>query len=341
MSDSRLLTFNCHEAWVHQLGALGRPLDIIDGLPGRYIDHWDTRMRPVPDGARLVTLEQVRSEALSYDCIIGHSLTDLFAVKELAAPRVLMLHVSLDHRLQQAQMDEPPAQLRASIERYLDLVGGVAVAVTKMKADSWGLGECEVVESAADPSDYLPWSGHQAAGLRIANQINSRREYLHWDFHEASFAELPVRIVGHNPDMPGVEPARDWSDLKQLLSAHRFFIHTAGPQLEDGFNMALMEALAAGLPVIGNRHHSSPITHDLNGLLSDDPLELASHAQRLLTDPKLAARLSAAARQLASDRFSPARFADGLSAAISKASEKWQQRPQCEETPEPHGHQSG
>ncbi len=333
MSDSRLLTFNCHEAWVHQLGALGRPLDIIDGLPGRYIDHWDSRMRPVPAGARLITLQQARSGEASYSCIIGHSLTDLFAVKELSAPRILMLHVTLDHRLQQAQLEQAPAQLRASIERYLDMVGGVAVAVTAMKADSWGLRECEVIESAADPNDYLPWSGHEAAGLRVANQINSRREYLHWDFHEASFAGVPVRIVGHNPDMDGVEPARDWDELKQLLSAHRFFIHTAGPQLEDGFNMALMEALAAGLPVIGNRHHSSPITHDVNGLLSDDPLELASHAKRLLQDNQLAARLSAAARQLASERFSPTRFAEGMTGAMNKAHHKWQQRPGSQGSP--------
>jgi hypothetical protein len=31
----RLLTFNCHETWVHRLEHLGYPMDIIDGLPGR------------------------------------------------------------------------------------------------------------------------------------------------------------------------------------------------------------------------------------------------------------------------------------------------------------------
>jgi hypothetical protein len=32
----RLLTFNCHEAWVHRLEHLGYPMDIIDGLPDSY-----------------------------------------------------------------------------------------------------------------------------------------------------------------------------------------------------------------------------------------------------------------------------------------------------------------
>jgi len=31
-----LLVFNCHEAWVYQLGVLGYNLDIIVGLKGKY-----------------------------------------------------------------------------------------------------------------------------------------------------------------------------------------------------------------------------------------------------------------------------------------------------------------
>jgi len=32
----RLLTFNCHETWVHRLEYLGYPIDILDGLPDSY-----------------------------------------------------------------------------------------------------------------------------------------------------------------------------------------------------------------------------------------------------------------------------------------------------------------
>ena len=34
----RLLVFNCHEAWVHQLKALDCDLDIIVGLAGHHIE---------------------------------------------------------------------------------------------------------------------------------------------------------------------------------------------------------------------------------------------------------------------------------------------------------------
>jgi hypothetical protein len=44
----RLLVFNCHEAWVYQLGVLGYGLDVIIGLSGRYNAGWDEQMRPFP-----------------------------------------------------------------------------------------------------------------------------------------------------------------------------------------------------------------------------------------------------------------------------------------------------
>ncbi len=317
MTD-RLLTFNCHEAWVHQLGRLGRPLDIIDGLPGRYTNRWDERMRPIPSGARLLSLPEARAERGPYDCIIGHNMTDLLAV-DFDAPRILVLHVTLEHRLQQSRTAPPAAEIRATLDRYLEKSGSVAIAVTEMKAQSWQLRDCAVVESAAEPREYVEWTGVEASGLRIANQISARREYLAWPLHEAAFAEVPVRVLGHNPDMPGVEPARDWDDLKAQLARHRFFIHTAALELEDGFNMALMEALAAGLPVIGNRHPTSPIEHGTSGFLSDDPLALASYAKLLLGDHARAATMSHAARRLASERFSVDRFCRGIEDAIARA----------------------
>jgi hypothetical protein len=41
VNNKTLLVFNCHEAWVYQLGVLGYALDIIVGLKGRYKQSWD------------------------------------------------------------------------------------------------------------------------------------------------------------------------------------------------------------------------------------------------------------------------------------------------------------
>ena len=246
MVRSGLLTFNCHEAWVHQLSWLNVPVDVIDGLSGRYTRSWDTRMRPRPPQFRFITLKEALEQQRTYDCIIGHNLTDLLEVKSLRGPRMLMLHVTLEHRLSQMKREVDADEIRQTIRQYLQVAGGYAVAVTESKHRSWGLGG-EVVESAVDVHSYPQPTRHVAAGIRVSNQIMARQDYLWWKLHAAAFESVPVRLVGHNPDMPGVRPSRDWNDLKALLSRHRFFIHTANPTLEDGFNMALMEAAAAGL----------------------------------------------------------------------------------------------
>ncbi|MBF0109366.1 MAG: glycosyltransferase [Magnetococcales bacterium] len=315
----RLLTLNSHEAWIHQLEALGYPLAIIDGLPNREVSSWDKRIRPVPENARLITLNQAHETPGGYDCIIAHSIQDLMDVRTIAGARILVIHNRLESRIRGALDVMNPMMVQQTLKHYLELTGGHVVAVSRAKGESWGFAGGDVVEFGVDPEHYLPWVGDMAAGLRVANQIDRKKELLNWDFHRAAFTGIPVTIVGDNPEMPGVHPSRDWEDLKKILSHHRFFIHTAHPSLEDGYNMATIEAMAAGLPVLGNVHPTSPIEHGVSGFLCDDPGTLRLHAKQLLEDRSLAERMGRQARQKVTDFFSRSRFAAGFMKVIQKA----------------------
>ena len=320
-----LLVFNCHEAWVHQLQALDRDLDILVGLDGHHVRGWDERMRPVPRRARLLSSEQAIAEKRPYDCVICHSLTDLFESRPIPGPRLLVVHSTYEGRKASEGAAVPLDELRAKIRQYLGLIGGHAIAVSEMKVSD-GF-PSDVVNAGVEPEDYPPHRGDLAAGIRVANQIEQKRVVLAWDFHEAALAGLPVTLIGHNPELPGVAPAADWDDLKTQLSRHRFYVHTAEPHFEDGFNMAMLEAMAAGLPVIGNRHPSSPIRHGHDGFLADEPAELRGYAERLLADPDLARRMGAAAHESVSEHFHLSRFAAGLGNAIEQAQRHWSARP--------------
>ena len=321
----KLLTFNCHEAWIHQLGSLGCDLDIVVGLSGRYTASWDTNMRPLLPRARLLELPEVIRRGRRYDCIVAHNITDLIDARSIAGPRLIVLHTTLEGRAAHEHSQTPPDQVRAQLAQYLAMVGGHAVAISNLKGESWGMAG-DIVTNAVDPCDYLPYEGCEAAGIRVANEISKRRHILLWEFHQRAFRNFPVRLVGHNPDMPGVTAARDWDDLKRTLSRHRFFIHTADPRFEDGFNMATLEAMAAGLPVLGNRHPTSPVRHGVSGFLSDDPEELRGYAERLLGDRDLAAAMGAEARRLVAEKFSMLRFAKRFRRSLDLARKKWRKR---------------
>lgn len=312
---------------MYQLGYLGDAIDLIDGMPGRYCSSWDTRIRPIPPNARLIGLEdalaeQRKPDARPYDCIVAHNVTDLMDLKEARGPRLLVLHVTLEGRVRNEGASAVPPGFARTVQQYLDMVGGQAIAVSALKAKSWNIG-ARIVPCGVDVDGYLPHDGSVAAGIRVANQIGARREVLHWSFHERAFRDVPIRLVGHNPDMPGVAPSDDWDHLKRLLSQHRFFVHTAHPELEEGYNMATVEAMAAGLPVLGNRHPASPIEHGKTGYLSDDPDELADYAKALLRDPELATTMGRAARETARARFSIAQFVENFRGAARSAERHW------------------
>src|SRR5574339_86445 len=118
----RLLTFNCHEAYVHLLGKLGLPMDVIDGLPGRYSSCWDGRMRPVPALARLLRLEQALADATSYDVAFTHNLSDLLALRSLALPKILVLHVDLRARVREEPGPHDVALMQSQVRHYLSSI---------------------------------------------------------------------------------------------------------------------------------------------------------------------------------------------------------------------------
>ena len=338
-SKGRLLVFNCHEAWVYQLTSLDYDLDIAVGLPGRHILGWDYHTRPLPPGARTLAYQDALASSQRYTCLICHNPSDLMDIKHRPEPRILVLHLPVEARLVEEKSALTAEQAKSLLTHYIKITGAHVVGVTPMKGRSWGHSE-DIIPFGIDANEYLPYLGHKVAGIRISNFVTRRRTFLNWDFHEKAFAGLPVTLIGHNPDIPHVYPSQNWDHLKQQLQSHRFYIHTADPVLEDGYNMAMVEAMAAGLPILGNTHPSTIIKHGINGFISNSPAELKSYAQRLLTDRPLAVALGRAARETAQQRFSLPAFKTAFEKAIETAQLKRHRAvdPSAPESGQPIGH---
>jgi glycosyltransferase involved in cell wall biosynthesis len=111
---------------------------------------------------------------------------------------------------------------------------------------------------------------------------------------QAREAEVDARFHGFVPDLP-----ERLGGLDVL----------AQPSRADNLPVAVLEAMAAGLPVVGTRAGGIPelVLDRETGLLVDpeDPAGLASALDTLAADPELRRRLGHAARARASAEFSP------------------------------------
>jgi len=117
----------------------------------------------------------------------------------------------------------------------------------------------------------------------------------------AMIAELGLegqaRMAGFRRDVPAVLAATDVYAL---------------PSRAEGLGFSLLEAMASGCPVVASRVGGVPeiVTDGQDGLLvePENPAALASAIGRLLDSPELRARLGAAGRATAQERFATERL---------------------------------
>ncbi len=145
--------------------------------------------------------------------------------------------------------------------------------------------------------------------------------------------ELHARLVG-GEQYPG-----DWQALQAMHRSlrHRAAVELTGPRFDaalaaeyaaadflvlpsyfEAMPMVIVEAMAAGLPVVATRVGGIPdmITDGEGGLLVEprDVGALAGALERLANDPELRRRMGARNRQLAAERYSQARFVETVDA---------------------------
>lgn len=175
--------------------------------------------------------------------------------------------------------------------------------------------------------DYLMFTGaltpYKGIGLLLeARQILRDNRGL----------DIPLLLIGTlQPDTPSIDQpnviVRSEVPNSDVMRAWKHATVGAAPSVwPEGFGQVVVEALAAGTPMIGTNHGGIPeiITHGVDGLLiaPNDAVALADAIELLWRDPDLRSRLSEAGRQRAKDFTLSAvgpRFLDVYQTAIDRA----------------------
>ncbi|MCL4500890.1 MAG: glycosyltransferase [Deltaproteobacteria bacterium] len=193
--------------------------------------------------------------------------------------KVRVVHNGVD--LARLQQHRP----RLEVRKELGLSEDTKVVGLVARLDHWGKGHREFFEALAALKDRFPLEALIIGG--------GRREAEMQQLAAGKGLAGRVHFLGQRQDIPG------------LLAALDIFVL---PSHSEGVSLALLEAMAAGLPVIVSRVGGLPevVTDGENGLLipPKTPEALAQALERLLVDPAFSKNLGEKARRQVETNYS-------------------------------------
>ena len=271
-------------------GVVGRLAGVLGGAPVRVVLEHSTGERDMTPGKHRVN--QLLVPLTSAWVAVAHGQLDyLTQVKRIPADRIHVLHNGIDAAAYDLGAEREAARLRLRAEWGIDadapLAGSIAVLRPEKDLQSF-------VRAAARVQQQLPAARFVVAGdgpLRDALQQQIAALGL-----EGRFV-----LAGWRNDVAAVLAALD---VAVLCSTD-----------VETFPLAFLEAMAAGLPLVGTRVGGLPemIAEGVNGLLVSPGREeeLAVALQHLLGDLDTARRLGAASRRRVVQEFGLERMVAG------------------------------
>lgn len=112
-------------------------------------------------------------------------------------------------------------------------------------------------------------------------------------------ADEAAKRLGRLPRNWHVRPF-DSISPRDYLAQLDVFVHVAHPHMEEGFGRTILEALAAGVPVITEPRFAGPFG---DAVIAAPPSEIGAHLERLRTDPALYAEMVQRGDALVAERF--------------------------------------
>ncbi|MHB1011316.1 MAG: methyltransferase domain-containing protein [Desulfobacteria bacterium] len=299
----RVLTFNWHESYIHQLAKTGYRFDVVQMMKGGLYG-WIHAFRPVPGNCTLITEDEARKRLAAgyYDRIVAHNVRDLVFVSESDIPKALVFHTAAAIQTGTTDANENGMFIEKVRELTAIVPNVTSVFVSPMKKETWGL-DGEVILLAIDLAEYGGYTGTVEKVLRVGNFLKEGDRCSGFSLQERVLSGIPSTVLGLNPTVTGAYVPKDWDDLRGCMRRYRAYLNTTLHPLNDGYNCAMLEAMGTGMPVVSVANPSSPIEDGVNGYVSADERELRGRIDELLRSPDLAHRLGERGRETIAERF--------------------------------------
>lgn len=299
-----ILTVNRHTGYLYNLSKIGHHWSLLN--------KWVHGNRPLPGNFELTDWKTARGDFSKFDAVVGHDIR-----RDVARflPYCLRYHKPYFQVIhgRRGRLEFSKIGFRRLVKKVYanislrPLVGLGLVRVVFISAHAgsdWDL-KGTVIDQGIALDEMGPYEGGQPSLLVVGNMLH--RGHFAFDQLLEIRSQVPVRILGENPKIPGCRPSRDWNDLRSSYCQSRAYLNlTREP--EDGYNLAVLEAMASGMPVIALRHPSTLIRNGENGFLVENASEAVARAKQLIADRELARSLGKCARETIEKDFSAGAF---------------------------------
>ncbi len=310
MQKRPILTFNHHESYLCALAGLDEKFDVVT----RYKDldlGWNIRARSVPPNMTLRSFDEIKNGLRQdrYQTVICHTIKTLFWLLPYRRKNLVFVeHIPLFKNTLMQRMKG--AGKRGILLFWRKVFGARVVAITDYKKESWAI-DAVVAKNfpVPFPSELIAREkSTEVRGAYVGNRIKERGTELGWPLLESLLPHAPLLVLGNNPQIPGAYVPKDFKDFVEQFTRCHFYIYPIEAQDGDGFNLSMLEAMQLGLAVVTIKNPTSPIQHEVNGLVARDGAEMITQIQRLCGDASLRQRLGAEARRTIEQEFSPRSF---------------------------------
>jgi hypothetical protein len=307
LSPFRILSWHVHGSYLDSLAQIGITIHLVvgdparGGHPGRWRE-WGPNVVEVPEAA---------VPDLDVDVVLFQSRDtwEIDRQRVLSAAQQRLPRIYLEH--------DPPRDHPTDQRHWVDDPDTLLVHVTHFNDLMWDAGRTptRVIEHGIAPPSGIAWVGDLERGLVVINDLGTRGRRLGADLFAAARDDIPLDLVGmHATDVGGLGEVRR-SDLPAFESPYRFFFN---PIRWTSLGLAMIEAMTIGMPIVAYATTEIPdvLADGASGIVSTDTGHLLDGMRAMLADRELAARIGAAGRQIALERFSIDRFAADWTEAL-------------------------
>jgi len=304
----KILSFNWHEPYIEIFARTNNEFLVVPPIADQK-KQWHRNFRPVPDNVTLVDFNQALHCALfEVSLIICMTMEDILFLKRnyVSTPK---LFVELNMLCEDCHTVDNKYEHEALLARIKSsgFLNGVHLSfISEKKRSDWDyLGEnAPVVVSGVDTDYFYGYTGVEDRVLRVGNGMRQRDAMQGFSLGNTILEEVDSFIIGENnkdAHPSAIGPAYSLSDLRDKYRHNRVFLSCLDDKREDGYNLAMLEAMSTGMPVIAMHNSSLP---KCDGIIEIQNIEEGKHeVKRLLHDLDLSRKLGTANRAYVIEHF--------------------------------------